>query len=200
MHINDRRLLRGMLESFGFAPQALDTVCVTFDKLDKVGPQGVAAELEEKAMPAAAVQALEAFLEKGAFSLDDVSALCADKSLGGSVRYVLDTVGRLSGGRYAVEYTPSLVRGQGYYTGMVFEVTCAAFSGAVAGGGRYDDMVGKFLGQKVPAVGFSIGFVVVPTMIVLFFHGATAGDFWKFHRRNKRALYLEALSYQRLWH
>ena len=125
---------------------------------DKVGPQGVAAELEEKAMPAAAVQALEAFLEKGAFSLDDVSALCADKSLGGSVRYVLDTVGRLSGGRYAVEYTPSLVRGQGYYTGMVFEVTCAAFSGAVAGGGRYDDMVGKFLGQKVPAVGFSIGF------------------------------------------
>ena len=151
-------ILRGMLESFGFAPQALDTVCVTFDKLDKVGPQGVAAELEEKAMPAAAVQALEAFLEKGAFSLDDVSALCADKSLGGSVRYVLDTVGRLSGGRYAVEYTPSLVRGQGYYTGMVFEVTCAAFSGAVAGGGRYDDMVGKFLGQKVPAVGFSIGF------------------------------------------
>ena len=123
VHINDRRLLRGMLESFGFAPQAL-----------------------------------EAFLEKGAFSLDDVSALCADKSLGGSVRYVLDTVGRLSGGRYAVEYTPSLVRGQGYYTGMVFEVTCAAFSGAVAGGGRYDDMVGKFLGQKVPAVGFSIGF------------------------------------------
>ena len=96
-------------------------MCVTFDKLDKVGPQGVAAELEEKAMPAAAVQALEAFLEKGAFSLDDVSALCADKSLGGSVRYVLDTVGRLSGGRYAVEYTPSLVRGQGYYTGMVFE-------------------------------------------------------------------------------
>ena len=136
VHINDRRLLRGMLESFGFAPQAL----------------------EEKAMPAAALQALEAFLEKGAFSLDDVSALCADKSLGGSVRYVLDTVGRLSGGRYAVEYTPSLVRGQGYYTGMVFEVTCAAFSGAIAGGGRYDDMVGKFLGQKVPAVGFSIGF------------------------------------------
>ena len=157
VHINDRRLLRGMLESFGFAPQALDTVCVTFDKLDKVGPQGVAAELEEKAMPAAAVQALEAFLEKGAFSLDDVSALCADKSLGGSVRYVLDTVGRLSGGRYAVEYTPSLVRGQGYYTGMVFEVTCAAFSGAVAGGGRYDDLTGIFGMPNMSGVGISFG-------------------------------------------
>ncbi len=55
-------------------------------------------------------------------------------------------------------YCPSLVRGQGYYTGMVFEITCPQFSGAVAGGGRYDNMVGKFLGTQVPAVGFSIGF------------------------------------------
>ena len=50
------------------------------------------------------------------------------------------------------------MRGQGYYTGMVFEITCPQFSGAVAGGGRYDNMVGKFLGTQVPAVGFSIGF------------------------------------------
>ena len=50
------------------------------------------------------------------------------------------------------------MRGQGYYTGMVFEITCPQFSGAVAGGGRYDNMVGKFIGQQVPAVGFSIGF------------------------------------------
>jgi len=57
-----------------------------------------------------------------------------------------------------VAYCPSLVRGQGYYTGMVFEITCPQFSGAVAGGGRYDNMVGKFLGTQVPAVGFSIGF------------------------------------------
>ena len=74
------------------------------------------------------------------------------------MRYVLQTARAAAKGAYAVEYNPSLVRGQGYYTGMVFEVTCAEFSGAVAGGGRYDDMVGKFLGQKVPAVGFSIGF------------------------------------------
>ena len=58
------------------------------------------------------------------------------------------------------------MRGQGYYTGMVFEVTCAAFSGAIAGGGRYDDMVGKFLGQKVPAVGFSIGFERIVTILL----------------------------------
>ncbi len=158
VHINDRRLLRGMLESFGFEKQALDTVCVTFDKLDKIGADGVEKELREKEMPEQAVSALKAFLEKGAFRLEDVAALCEDKTLGETLARVIDTVKSLSDGRYAIEYTPSLVRGQGYYTGMVFEVTCAAFSGAVAGGGRYDEMVGKFIGQKVPAVGFSIGF------------------------------------------
>ena len=71
---------------------------------------------------------------------------------------MLATANALADGRYEVAYCPSLVRGQGYYTGMVFEVTCPQFSGAVAGGGRYDNMVGKFLGTQVPAVGFSIGF------------------------------------------
>lgn len=158
VHINDRRLLRGMLRQFGFPAEALDSVCVSFDKLDKIGASGVAAELTEKQLPPEAVRALADFLQKGAFALDDVSALCADKSLAEALRGVMDAVQTLSGGRYAIEYTPSLVRGQGYYTGMVFEVTCPAFSGAVAGGGRYDEMVGKFIGQRVPAVGFSIGF------------------------------------------
>ena len=158
VNINDRRLLRGMLQSFGFAPETLDSVCVSFDKLDKIGAGGVAAELTEKQMPSGAVQALADFLQKGAVSLDDVAALCEDKSLGDTLRYVIGTVQKLSGGRYDIAYTPSLVRGQGYYTGMVFEVTCPAFAGAVAGGGRYDEMVGKFIGQRVPAVGFSIGF------------------------------------------
>ena len=158
VHINDRRLLRQMLEGMGFAADSLDSVCVSFDKLDKIGAEGVAAELREKQCPESAVAALSAFLEKGQVGLADVAGLCADKSLGDNVRYVIDTVEKLADGAYAVAYDPSLVRGQGYYTGMVFEVSCAGFSGAVAGGGRYDNMVGKFLGQKVPAVGFSIGF------------------------------------------
>ena len=156
--INDRRLLRGMLAHFGFSPDTLDSVCITFDKLDKVGPQGVSAELTEKGCPAAAVAALESFLAQGAFSLEDVAALCADKAPGQAVQYVMDTVKKVSGGQYDIVYTPSLVRGQGYYTGMVFEVACPAFGGAVGGGGRYDNMIGKFLGKPVPAVGFSIGF------------------------------------------
>lgn len=158
IRLNDRRLLRGMLAHFGFAPEQLDSVCITFDKLDKVGPGGVAAELRAKNFAEPAVAALEAFLAQGAFTLADVAALCADPAPGQAVRYVLDTVARLAAGRYAIEFDPSLVRGQGYYTGMVFEVSCAGFPGAVGGGGRYDNMVGKFLGQQVPAVGFSIGF------------------------------------------
>ena len=75
-----------------------------------------------------------------------------------NLKTVLAAVTTLANGAYKIAYCPSLVRGQGYYTGMVFEITCAAFSGAVAGGGRYDNMIGKFLGQSVPAVGFSIGF------------------------------------------
>ena len=158
VNVNDRRILRGMLESMGFAPDTLDSVCITFDKMDKVGPEGVRAELLEKQMPAAAVDALTSFLAQGDVSLEAVAARCADPSIADGLRYVLATAGRLAQGKYQVAYCPSLVRGQGYYTGMVFEVVCPQFAGAVAGGGRYDNMVGKFLGQQVPAVGFSIGF------------------------------------------
>ncbi|OUN75611.1 histidine--tRNA ligase [Faecalibacterium sp. An58] len=158
VNVNDRRILRGMLESMGFAPDTLDSVCITFDKMDKVGPEGVRAELLEKQMPAAAVDALASFLAQGDVSLEAVAARCADPSIADDLRYVLATAGRLAQGKYQVAYCPSLVRGQGYYTGMVFEVVCPQFAGAVAGGGRYDNMVGKFLGQQVPAVGFSIGF------------------------------------------
>ena len=160
VNVNDRRILRAMLAGMGFAEDTLDSVCISFDKLDKIGADGVRAELEGKGSPAGAVDALDSFLRGGDFSLEAVTAACGEKGpeLTADLRYVLATAEKLAAGRYGVAYCPSLVRGQGYYTGMVFEVTCPQFSGAVAGGGRYDNMVGKFIGQTVPAVGFSIGF------------------------------------------
>ena len=158
VNINDRRILRGMLESMGFAADTLDSVCITFDKMDKIGAEGVKAELTEKQLPESAIQALADFIAAGDVTLDAVAARCADPAIADDLKYVLATANTLAAGRYQVAYCPSLVRGQGYYTGMVFEVTCPQFSGAVAGGGRYDNMVGKFLGVQVPAVGFSIGF------------------------------------------
>ena len=158
VNINDRRMLRGMLASMGFAPDQLDSVCITFDKMDKIGADGVRDELLEKEFPASAVNALDQFLRKGDFSIERVAELLEDKALADQLMAIIHTVQKLSGGKYQIAYAPSLVRGQGYYTGVVFEITCAAFSGAVAGGGRYDGMIGKFIGQNVPAVGFSIGF------------------------------------------
>ena len=158
VNINDRRILRAMLQKMGFAEDQLDSVCISFDKMDKIGADGVKKELTEKGFAESAVQALDEFLRAGDFSLDTVAAKVDDEALTADLRYVIAVSEKIAGDRYGIAYAPSLVRGQGYYTGMVFEVTCPQFSGAVAGGGRYDNMVGKFIGQQVPAVGFSIGF------------------------------------------
>jgi histidyl-tRNA synthetase len=158
VNINDRRMLRGMLEAMGFAPETLESVCVTFDKMDKIGAEGVEKELQEKAFPKEAIAALTAFLSAGDFSLEKVTGYLQDKAIAEDMQAIIGSVKKLTDGQWDIAYTPSLVRGQGYYTGVVFEVTCAAFRGAVAGGGRYDGLIGKFLGEDIPAVGFSIGF------------------------------------------
>ena len=158
ININDRRILRAMLEKMGFAADQLDSVCISFDKMDKIGADGVKAELTEKQLPENAIHALAEFIAAGEVTLDAVAARCADPAIADDLKYVLATAKAMAGDRFSVAYCPSLVRGQGYYTGMVFEITCPQFSGAVAGGGRYDNMVGKFIGQQVPAVGFTIGF------------------------------------------
>lgn len=158
ININDRRILRSMLENMGFAAETLDSVCISFDKMDKIGADGVKAELEEKQFPASAIDALYKFISAGEVTLDEVAAKCADPSIADDLKYIIKTAGEVSGGRYAVKYCPNLVRGQGYYTGCVFEIASPLFSGAIGGGGRYDNLIGKFIGQSVPAVGFSIGF------------------------------------------
>ncbi|MBQ9408216.1 MAG: ATP phosphoribosyltransferase regulatory subunit, partial [Clostridia bacterium] len=158
VNINDRALLRNMLSSMGFAGDSLPTVCVSFDKLDKIGPDGVRDELTEKEMPENAVRALYEFLKKGDLTLEAVKPYLSDTAALERLQYIIESANTSSDGSFKAVYAPSLVRGQGYYTGSVFEITCAAFRGAIAGGGRYDGMIGKFTGQSVPAVGFSIGF------------------------------------------
>lgn len=158
ININDRRILRNMLQNMGFAAETLDSVCISFDKMDKIGADGVKAELTEKQFPAAAIESLYSFIAAGDVTLDEVAAKCADPSIADDLKYIIKTAGEVSGGKYAVKYCPNLVRGQGYYTGCVFEIASPLFSGAIGGGGRYDNLIGKFIGQSVPAVGFSIGF------------------------------------------
>ena len=158
ININDRRILRNMLETMGFLPESIDSVCITFDKLDKIGADGVKAELQEKQFDKKAIDALVDFIQQGEITLDSVISRCSDASIGDDLKYIIQTAKKVSGGKYDVKYCPNLVRGQGYYTGAVFEIASPLFSGAIGGGGRYDNLIGKFTGQSIPAVGFSIGF------------------------------------------
>ncbi len=156
--INDRRLLRAVLKKLGFADEQLDSVCITFDKLDKIGLEGVVAELTEKEFDVSAVENFKNFLEKKEFTLESLKNMLDDPEPALSIEHIINTVNALNGGKFDLVFDLSLVRGQGYYTGTVFEVESIDFKGAIAGGGRYDNLIGKFLNQSIPAVGFSIGF------------------------------------------
>jgi len=156
--INDRRALRGTLLKFGFEEGQIASACVSFDKFDKIGAGGVADELSARNMPESAVAAFRAFMDAGDFSIGRVRALIGENAELDAVSGLIGELNAIGGGAWSAEYDLSLVRGQGYYTGMVFEMAYPGYGGSIAGGGRYDGMIGKFTGTPTPAVGFSIGF------------------------------------------
>lgn len=158
IRLNDRSLLRSALLAVGFSEEELDSVCITFDKLDKIGISGVCEELSEKGFPASTVERFCQFFGKDIVTLDAAAALIGDTAVTERLQYIMQSVDTLSQGTVKTEFDISLVRGQGYYTGTVFEIASEEFSGAIGGGGRYDHLIGKFIGEDVPAVGFSIGF------------------------------------------
>jgi histidyl-tRNA synthetase len=165
IRINDRRLLIGMLEAFGFAASEHASVLITIDKLDKVGPTGVVEELRGRDATPAAVEALEAYFagapgQEAALSETEIAAALPDGVAPDAVTE-LASIGaalREAGVAGVLKFDPFLVRGMGYYTGTIFEIEHPDFSFSLGGGGRYDGMIGRFLGEEVPACGFSIGF------------------------------------------
>jgi histidyl-tRNA synthetase len=164
VRVNDRRILALIARHCGFTPDRQASFFIAFDKLDKVGREGVLAELREAGHDPAAVARFEALLpvlldaEMSLTSLERSLAQAADEAAAfRSLAAVLAIVGlELSGARASFDAT--LVRGMGYYTGTIFEIVSPAFPSSIAGGGRYDRMVGRLLGRDVPACGFSIGF------------------------------------------
>ena len=172
VRVNDRRALDWMLGQFGFGADERPGVLITIDKLDKIGPTGVVAELRERGATAAAVDAFEAFLrrpqtlELGAFGSAAIRKALPD----GAPDEIIDDLVALGDAVAAargvpqpyftlpIAFDPFLVRGMGYYTGTIFELAHPSVDYSLGGGGRYDGMIGRFLGQDVPAVGFSIGF------------------------------------------
>lgn len=168
VRINDRRVLDAMLAMFGFAESERPGVLITIDKLDKLGVDGVVAELRERGATAAAVDAFEAFLrrpqsEAAGFNADGIRRSLPDGIAEEVIAHLVgigDAVRAARGGSAEVPlvFDPFLVRGMGYYTGTIFELAHPSVSYSLGGGGRYDGMIGRFLGSEVPAVGFSLGF------------------------------------------
>ena len=157
IRINDRRLLKAIIMGAGFAEEDCDSVCISLDKLDKIGFDGVKAELIEKEFDNTKVEKLISSVSVEPFTLDDAEKLCGKLDSIDNLRRIMDAANSLADG-FEVTYDMTLVRGQGYYTGTVFEISSPDFKGAIGGGGRYDNLIGKFLGESIPAVGFSIGF------------------------------------------
>ncbi|MBD5135243.1 MAG: histidine--tRNA ligase [Lachnospiraceae bacterium] len=157
--INDRSLLNDILIKSGFNDEQLPSVCITLDKLDKVGIDGIKSELDAKEFDASSINSLISLLEKQPVTLDSVKELCGqDNEAIIRLEHIINSINSMSDNKYDIVYDITLVRGQGYYTGTVFEVESTEFKGAIAGGGRYDNLIGKFINESVPAVGFSIGF------------------------------------------
>ncbi len=159
VRINDRRILFDMIESAGFPTEDVLSVCISFDKLDKIGIEGVKEELKEKGFESAAIERFTKAIETGeSLGVAAMAEYCNDQSVINQLEYIIDSVRELGKGKYKIEYDKSLVRGMGYYTGTIFEIVSPRFNSSIAGGGRYDKMIGKMIGEDVPAVGFSIGF------------------------------------------
>lgn len=97
---------------------------------------------------------------------ENLEGLSIDSKILNDIKTVINTIETLSRGKYSIKYDISLVRGMGYYTGMVFEIESPLFSSSIAGGGRYDRMIGKFMDKQIPAVGFSIGFERIASIIL----------------------------------
>lgn len=163
--INDRRILKSLISAAGFAPEDADSVCIAFDKIEKIGAENVSAELIEKGFAPDTVKKFIDLMSITPFTLDAAEKYCEDKTPVENLRYIIRTVTELAGDSYSIVYDKSLVRGQGYYTGTVFEIESLDFGSSIAGGGRYDNMIGKFLNESVPAVGFSIGFERIASIL-----------------------------------
>ncbi len=164
IRINDRRILKAMAAYSGFAPEEYDTVFVILDKMDKIGLEVVKEELLAAGFQPEHVQVYLSLFEQ---ITRDVSGIrfcketlkeTLDPKVAEDLETIVTSVEAVRSADFQMVFDPTLVRGMSYYTGPIFEISMDEFGGSVGGGGRYDEMIGKFTGNNVSACGFSIGF------------------------------------------
>ena len=172
VHINDRRILKGMAKYSGFDEAQYDEVFIILDKMDKIGLDGVAKELASNGF---AEESIERYMglfkglneaEDGVAYLAETLGDCLEGGAAENLKQICEAVTATTQASFKLQFDPTLVRGMSYYTGTIFEIGVEGFPGSIAGGGRYDKMVGKFTGQDVPACGFSIGFERIITILM----------------------------------
>lgn len=164
IRINERRILKAMAAYSGFEEKDYDEIFIILDKMDKIGLEGVEKELTEAGYNEEAVRKYTA-LFKGVEEAEDGLSYIAetvgdylDDEILQNMREIVSTVEASRQADFTMVFDPTLVRGMSYYTGTIFEIAMPEYGGSCGGGGRYDKMVGNFIGHDVPACGFSIGF------------------------------------------
>ena len=164
IRINDRRILKAMAAYSGFAPESFDTVFIILDKMDKIGLEGVREELEKEGFEKACVDKYLAMFEEITNDVQGVRYVkekldgVLDPEYANGLELIMNSVDAVKTADFKIAFDPTLVRGMSYYTGPIFEISMDEFGGSVGGGGRYDEMIGKFTGNNTCACGFSIGF------------------------------------------
>ena len=164
IRINERRILKAMAAYSGFAEEDYDTVFIILDKMDKIGADGVKAELVESGFAAEAADKYMSLFDELTANGNSVAWLAEklgdflEPEVSQNLSEIIDSVRATKASEFEITFDPTLVRGMSYYTGTIFEIAIPQFGGSCGGGGRYDKMVGKFTGKDVPACGFSIGF------------------------------------------
>lgn len=159
IRINDRRILKSVIMSCGFNEQEFDSVCIILDKLDKIGLSGIESELNAKEYnPDNIAKIMNALKDINTTGTKCLTEYGVDTEIVDNIDYIINSVQELSEGKYKIRFDFTLVRGMGYYTGSIYEIEYEGLGYSIGGGGRYDKMIGKYIGEEIPAVGFSIGF------------------------------------------
>ena len=162
IRINDRRILKAMAQYSGFPAESFDTVFIILDKMDKIGIEGVAEELEKEGF---AKESIDTYLGLFREITNDVEGVryikeklsdVLEAGIAEDLETIINTVESVKTADFKMSFDPTLVRGMSYYTGPI--ISMDEFGGSVGGGGRYDEMIGKFTGNNTCACGFSIGF------------------------------------------
>ncbi len=166
LKINDRRILNQLVLFAGFKQEELSTVCVTLDKIDKIAVSGVVMELLDKGFEAEKINKLtEEINDVLTNGLEAVRKYEVEDCFVDDMKYLINNLNILTNNQFNIKFDISIVRGQGYYTGPVFEFYTEGFGGAIGGGGRYDKMIEKMVGISVSAVGVSMGFEPLTMLI-----------------------------------